>query len=192
LSVLAVVMANGSMNLSEVAAAQKSSLGIVGWNILSYPFLIPAFVIYFLASLAECNRGPFDLPEAESELVGGFHTEYSGLRWAFLFLAEYGMMLLTSLLATILFLGAWHSPLPNVGPVALSDWTSGGGQGWYQALWGAFWLLSKTVGLVFIQIMARWTYPRLRADQLMNLCWKVLTPIALLVLVLAGLWKVWL
>ncbi len=192
LAVLAVVLSNGSMNLAQISMLQQGDLGILQWNILHYPYLLFAFIIYFLASLAECNRGPFDLPEAESELVGGFHTEYSGLRWAFMFLAEYGMMLLTSLLATILFLGSWNTPLPNLGALRLADWTGGYTDFSLSWIWGSFWLIVKCLFLVFLQIMARWTYPRLRVDQLMNLCWKVLTPAALLLIVVAGIWKLFL
>jgi NADH-quinone oxidoreductase subunit H len=106
------------------------------WNIFRVPFFFGVFVIFLIASLAECNRAPFDLPEAESELVGGFHTEYSGMRWALIFLSEYGMMLLVSVLAVILFLGGWNSPFPNIGSVKLANWTSGEPGSWSGAIWG--------------------------------------------------------
>ena len=129
--------------------------GFLTWNIFKMPVLIIAFLIFFIAGLAESNRTPFDLPESESELIGGYHTEYSGFRWGLFMLTEYGMMLLISFLAAFLFFGGWYSPLPNIGSVALADLTNG-------PVWGIFWLLSKTMFFIFIQMMARWTYPRLR------------------------------
>lgn len=163
--------------------------GIFTWNIFRNPFLLVAFVIYFIASLAEANRAPFDLPEAESELIAGFHTEYSGFRWAILFLAEYGMMLLVSLVGATLFLGGWNTPFPNIGPVRLADWTSGTLGHWSADLWGGFWLFSKSYMLILIQMWVRWTFPRLRVDQLMYLCWKVLTPLAILLFLLSAVWR---
>ncbi|WP_187264281.1 complex I subunit 1/NuoH family protein [Pontibacter beigongshangensis] len=163
--------------------------GLTTWNIFRAPILLVAFVIYFIASLAECNRAPFDIPEAESELVAGFHVEYSGFRFATFFLAEYAMMVLVCLVAVILFLGSWNTPLPNFGPLALANWTTGTPGGMASVLWGGFWLISKTLVLLFVQLWARWTYPRLRVDQLMHLCWKVLTPIAIGLVLLAGIWR---
>lgn len=156
--------------------------GILSWNIFRAPHLIIAFIIYFIASLAECNRAPFDIPEAESELVAGFHTEYTGLRFAFVFLAEYSMMFLVSMLGTILFLGAWNTPLPNIGAVHLADWTTGWG-------WGILWVSVKALLLVAVQMWIRWTLPRFRIDQLMNLCWKVLTPLAFACMLISGIWR---
>ncbi len=157
--------------------------GLLAWNVFQAPHLLLAYVIFFIASLAECNRAPFDIPEAESELVGGFHTEYGGLRFAFIFLAEYAMMFLVAMIGVILFLGGWNTPLPNVGIMKLADWTTG-------LVWGIFWTLSKTLLVVGIQMWIRWTLPRLRADQLMSLCWKVLTPLAFLCMAISGLWRV--
>jgi NADH-quinone oxidoreductase subunit H len=165
--------------------------GITTWNIFRAPFLLVSFVIYFIASLAECNRAPFDIPEAESELVAGFHVEYSGFRFAAFFLAEYAMMVLVSLVAVVLFLGSWNTPLPNIAGIQLANWTTGTFDGISGVLWGAFWLISKTLVLTFIQLWVRWTYPRLRVDQLMHLCWKILTPLALGLVLLAGLWRLW-
>lgn len=156
--------------------------GIFTWNIVRMPALFFAFFIFFIASLAECNRTPFDLPEAESELVAGFQTEYSGLRWAFLMLSEYGMMLLVSFLASILFLGSWNTPLPNIGTLPLATYTTG-------FAWGIFWLFLKVFALIFVQMCLRWTYPRLRVDQLMTLCWKYLTPFSLILLLICAVWK---
>jgi NADH-quinone oxidoreductase subunit H len=165
--------------------------GITTWNIVRMPFLIIAFIIYFISSLAECNRAPFDIPEAESELVAGFHTEYSGFRFAAFFLAEYAMMVLVSVVAVVLFLGSWNTPFPNIGPAALADWTTGTLGSWSGNLWAIFWLLSKTFVLCTVQLWIRWTYPRMRVDQLMHLCWKVFTPITLALVLLAGLWRLW-
>jgi NADH-quinone oxidoreductase subunit H len=159
--------------------------GILSWNIFRAPHLIVAFVIYFIASLAESNRAPFDIPEAESELVSGFHTEFTGIRFGLVFLAEYSMMFLVSMVGVILFLGAWNTPVPNIGAVHLADWTTG-------TLWGIFWVATKSLLLVFIQMWIRWTIPRLRVDQLMNLCWKVLTPLAFVCMLISGVWRLWL
>lgn len=156
--------------------------GLLAWNIFQAPHLIIAFVIYFIASLAECNRAPFDIPEAESELVAGFHVEYSGLRFAFIFLAEYSMMFLVGMIGVILFLGGWNTPLPNLGSVSLAEWTTG-------PVWGIFWVLMKTLLVVAVQMWIRWTLPRLRVDQLMSFCWKVLTPAAFVCMLISGIWR---
>jgi NADH-quinone oxidoreductase subunit H len=212
LAVLAVVMIAQSLNLEVISfqqgihAAQVGTTnylfglqftgidltqtgGFMTWNIFRVPVLTVAFVVFFISSLAEANRAPFDLPEAESELIGGYHTEYTGFRWAMLMLAEYGMMLLVSLLAAVLFLGSWNTPLPNIGPLPLASLTTGEPgtlAGW---LWGAFWLLGKAFFLIFVQMWVRWTYPRLRVDQLMSLCWKYLIPLSLLVIMFCGVWR---
>jgi len=164
--------------------------GFLTWNIFRAPVLIPAFIVFFIASLAEANRAPFDLPEAESELIGGYHTEYAGFRWAMFMLAEYGMMLLVSFLAAILFFGGWNTPLPNIGSAKLAEWTSGMPGTIAASAWGSFWMLTKVFGLIFLQMWARWTYPRLRVDQLMILSWKYLLPLSLLLVVLSALWKI--
>ncbi len=174
LAVLAVIMVAGSMNLNDICAAQSGWF----WNWFAFgrfPFLFITFVIYFIASLAETNRAPFDIPEAESELVAGYHTEYSGMRFAFFYLAEYANMFTVSAVATLLFFGGWNSPFGAFmsGPV-----------------WGLFWLLSKAMVLIFVQIWLRWTLPRFRVDQLMYLSWKVLTPFALANIFIVGLWTV--
>jgi NADH-quinone oxidoreductase subunit H len=164
--------------------------GFLSWNVLTMPPLLVAWVVFFIASLAECNRAPFDLPEAESELVAGFHTEYSGFRFAIIMLGEYAMMLLVSILGTILFFGSWNTPLPNIGPVHLAAWTTGAPGTPASMVWGIFWLMSKSLLFVGIQMWVRWTYPRLRVDQLMNLSWKYLTPLALVLIILCGFWKI--
>jgi NADH-quinone oxidoreductase subunit H len=164
--------------------------GFLAWNVFRMPLLFLAWVIFFISSLAESNRAPFDLPEAESELVAGFQTEYSGFRWAVIMLGEYGMMLLVSILGSVLFFGSWSTPLPNIASMRLAEWTSGTPGTVASTLWGIFWLLGKALLFVAIQMWVRWTYPRLRVDQLMNLSWKYLTPIALALVILCGFWKV--
>lgn len=210
LSVLAVVITTSTLNLQEMSFQQGifsespnylfgiKKLGIettqwggfLTWNIFRSPVLFIAFIIFFIAGLAEANRAPFDLPEAESELIAGFHTEYSGFRWAILFLAEYGMMLLMAFLAAILFFGGWNTPLPNIGPLKLADFTTGTPGSLSIHLWGAFWLIAKAYFGMLVQMWVRWTFPRLRIDQLIYLCWKILTPIALIIVVIASVWRV--
>jgi NADH-quinone oxidoreductase subunit H len=216
LSVLCVVITCQSLNLQEISLqqgiwwqlAEKASPnylfgiaatgidvshtgGFLTWNIFRSPLLIPAFAIFFIASLAECNRAPFDLPEAESELVAGYQTEYSGFRWAMLMLAEYGLMMLVSLLAVVLFFGGWNTPLPNIGRFELAFYTSGEPDTIPSFLWGAFWLIAKALVLIGLQMWIRWTFPRLRVDQLMSLCWKYLTPAGILLLLLTAAWRLW-
>jgi NADH-quinone oxidoreductase subunit H len=209
LCLICVVIVAGSLNLQEISANQgllanadtyifglknlglqsNKIGGILAWNIFSTPFMFIVFLIFFIAALAEANRAPFDLPEAESELIAGYHTEYSGFRWAILFLAEYGMMLLLSILAVVLFLGSWNSPFPNTDNFKLADATMGQPGSLAAMAWGFFWLFSKSYFLMLIMMWVRWTLPRLRIDQLMYLCWKILTPFALLFLVLTAIFK---
>lgn len=200
-AIISVVMIAQTLNLQDISSQQgilssetikfsgfwdvTSTGGFFAWNIFRAPHLIIAFVIYFIASLAESNRAPFDIPEAESELVAGFHTEYTGLRFALVFLAEYSMMFLVSMVGVILFLGAWNTPLPNIGPVHLATWTTG-------AAWGILWITIKTLTLVGIQMWIRWTLPRFRVDQLMALGWKILTPLAFACMLISGVWRLWL
>ncbi len=202
LSVLCVVMISQSLDLQEITSQQGiladeeiyflglKSLGwnvteiggFLTWNIFRNPFLIFVFIIFMISGLVEANRAPFDLPESESELIGGYHTEYSGFRWGIFMLAEYGMMLLISLLGSILFFGGWNTPLPNIAGWDLAELTSG-------PIWGIFWLLSKSMLLIFIQMWVRWTFPRLRVDQLMDLSWKYLTPAILILVFISGVWR---
>ena len=157
--------------------------GFLAWNIFQAPHLMVSYLIFFIASLAECNRAPFDIPEAESELIGGFHTEYGGIRFAFIFLAEYAMMFLVAMLGVVIFLGGWNTVLPNIGSIRLADWTTG-------LYWGIFWTLTKSLIIVAIQIWIRWTLPRFRADQLMTLCWKILIPVGFICMAISGLWRI--
>jgi NADH-quinone oxidoreductase subunit H len=210
LSVLTVCIVCGTIDLQEISLQQSMFSpepkylldipavgittstfgGFLNWNIFRMPILFFSWVIFFIASLAESNRAPFDLPEAESELVAGFHTEYSGFRWAAIMLAEYAMMLLVSILGAVLFFGSWSSPLPNIGSIQLATWTTGEPGTLASTFWGIFWLLIKSLSFVAIQMWVRWTYPRLRVDQLMNLSWKYLTPVALGLVILLAFWKI--
>lgn len=199
LSLIAAVMITQTLNLNEIALSQgilatqdiyflgfwkvNDIGGILGWHIFQAPHLLVSYVVFFIATLAECNRAPFDIPEAESELIGGFHTEYGGIRFAFIFLAEYAMMFLVAMLGVVIFLGGWNTPLPNIGSVRLADWTTG-------LYWGIFWTLIKSLTIVAIQIWIRWTLPRFRADQLMTLCWKILIPVAFACMAISGIWRI--
>jgi len=172
LAILVVVMQVGSLSFQDISLAQDG--GIHRWLIWHYfPFNLIAFGVLFVATLAECNRTPFDLPEAESELVAGFHTEYSGFKWSIFMLTEYAEMLIVSILIATLFLGSWTSPIPG--------FLNGG-------VWGVLWLLGKAFSLVLVQMWLRWTLPRLRVDQLMYVSWKVLTPFAFVCIFAVGLW----
>ena len=159
-AIMTVIIPVGSLSMVDIVNAQKG--GIQNWFLFRNPFTFLAFFIYFIASLAEVNRTPFDIPEAESELVAGFHTEYSGMRFAFFFLAEYANMLLVTCVATTLFLGGWTPVLP----------------GGSQLIPGPILFFLKAFGIIFVQMWLRWSVPRLRVDQLMYLSWKVLLPIS--------------
>lgn len=188
LSVVTVVMVVGTLNLAEISEMQTSRF----WNwwifggpltgfqkfLLIIPMVI-AFIIFFIASLAEVNRTPFDIPEAESELVAGFHTEYTGMKFAMFFLAEYANMFVVSAISISLFFGGWQSPFGYLGNTL--------GISWLVPIEQVMWFLLKGVILVLVQMWLRWTLPRLRVDQLMTLCWKYLTPYAFLNLVIVGL-----
>lgn len=166
LSILGVVMVTGSMSMTEIVKAQAGWAGF-HWNIFFQPL---GFIIYIIAGTAEANRTPFDLPEAEQELVAGFNVEYSGMKFAMFFLAEFINMFTVSAIATTVFLGGWNGPF-------LPSW---------------MWFLGKTLFMVFVLMMFRWTYPRLRVDQLMEFAWKVLLPLAFLNILYVGVVAKWL
>jgi len=161
LALVAVFMYAGSMSTSEIVAAQDHT-----W----YAFLLlPSFIIYAIAMVGETNRAPFDLPEAEGELVGGFHTEYSSLKFALFFLAEYINMATVSAVATTLFLGGWHAPF----------WIDTFWEGANSGYWPFLWFMGKVIALIFVFVWLRGTLPRLRYDQFMAFGWKFLIPISL-------------
>ena len=179
LSLLLIVLVAGSLNLGDIVQWQESNR----WFIFHSPFAFLAFFIYFISVVAETNRTPFDIPEAESELVAGWMTEYSGFRWALFFLSEYANMLIVSLIAAIVFLGGWLSPLHIVN-IFPDSWTFIDGP-----IIGMFWLFLKAILIIFVMMWFRWTFPRLRVDQLMYLCWKVFIPFSLANLFFISLWE---
>jgi NADH-quinone oxidoreductase subunit H len=157
ITVMSIILMVGSFKLSDIIAAQSRY-----WYIMVQPL---AFLIYLTCATAETNRAPFDLPEAESELVAGFHTEYTGMRFALFFLAEYTNMFIVSAIATVLFLGGWHGPyLP-----------------------GVIWFLIKVYAMIFMIMWFRWTFPRVRFDQLITFAWKILIPLAFANLLITAL-----
>ena len=169
LSILAVIMVVQTLNMQGIVDQQGS--GLHSWLIFRTPFSFVAFFVFFISAIAEVNRTPFDLPEAESELVAGFHTEYSGMRFALFFIAEYANMFAVSAIAVTLFLGGWQGVLPGV-----------------DILGGLPGFIFKTLFLVFVMMWVRWTLPRLRVDQLMNLCWKYLIAISFFNILGIGMW----
>jgi NADH-quinone oxidoreductase subunit H len=173
MTLVSVIVTTGTMSMVGIVNAQYNH----GWW---YLFIQPvAFFIYFVGGLAETNRAPFDLPEAEQELTGGFHTEYSGMRFALFFLAEYANMIVVSSVATTLFLGGWLRPFPNVEWLAFLD---------IVPAW--IWFLLKTFVWLYIFLWVRATLPRYRYDQLMRLGWKVLIPLAIANVVVTAIFKV--
>ena len=159
LAALMIVMTSGTLNMQHLVMDQMG--GAHHWYMFRHPFLFVGAWIYFISTIAEVNRTPFDLPEAESEIVAGFHTEYSGLRFAYFFLAEYANVFVVSGICVTLFMGGWTSPIPGV-----------------QLLPGFIWFLVKVFALVFMMMWIRWTVPRVRVDQLMSVCWKYFLPIS--------------
>ncbi len=148
--VMTIIMMTGSYSLRDIAIAQKDT-----WNVLYQPIL---FIVYIITVTLETNRSPFDFSEAESELVAGFHTEYSGMGFSLFFLAEYSYMFIAAGLATVLFLGGWHGPwLPGVA-----------------------WTLIKIYSIIFLMMWFRWTFPRVRIDQMLSFGWKILLPLSLI------------
>jgi len=164
-AIVCVLMLAGSLNLTDIVNAQSGGF----WHWYFIP-LFPLFLVYFISGVAETNRSPFDLTEGESEIVAGFFVEYSGMWFATFSLAEYGAMILISLITSIMFLGGWHAPLPFLDVIP-----------------GTVWLLGKTAFLIFVFIWFRATFPRYRYDQLMRLGWKVFLPVTLAWIAVIGI-----
>jgi NADH-quinone oxidoreductase subunit H len=178
LSLVGVVLRAGSLNLREIVESQGAH-GIVTWNLFG-GFQFVAFFIYLMAAYAETNRSPFDLPEAESELTAGYHTEYSSMKFAMFFMAEYGNMITVGCVATLLFLGGWTSPFGNLIPLPQNILVL--------ALLPIFWFVLKVFSFLFLYVWVRGTLPRFRYDQLMNFGWCYLMPLAILNIVATSLW----
>ncbi len=163
LSIMGIILLSETFKMTELVRLQQEQ----GWFLWKQPI---AFLIFFCAALAEANRAPFDIPEAESELVAGFHTEYSGMRFALFFLGEYTSVFISSAVGVTLFLGGWLGPAFLPAPI---------------------WFFLKTYAIIFIVMWVRWTFPRLRSDQLMAFGWKILIPAALLNLFVTALGAIW-
>jgi NADH-quinone oxidoreductase subunit H len=177
LSLVGVVMRAGSLRLRDIVNVQAAH-GILSWNVFG-GFQFVAFFIYLIAAYAETNRAPFDLVEAESELTGGYHTEYSSMKFAMFFMAEYANMITVGCVATLLFFGGWTSPFGNLLPTP--NWIV------LQALLPVFWFVLKVFLFVFLYIWVRGTTPRFRYDQLMGFGWKFLLPVAIANIVVTSL-----
>jgi NADH-quinone oxidoreductase subunit H len=188
LVIITIIMITGTLNLNTLSEMQTGHF----WNwmifggpqlgiskFLLIPFMIAGFVIIYISTLAEVNRTPFDIPEAESELVSGYHTEYSGMKFAMFFLAEYANMFAVSAIVTVLFFGGYQSPFGYLGNLLHLKWLV--------PIEQLFWFTTKGIFFVFVQMWLRWTLPRLRVDQLMAACWKYLIPLAFVNLIIIGL-----
>jgi NADH-quinone oxidoreductase subunit H len=182
LSLVGVVMRAGSLRLRDIVNVQ-STHGLFSWNVFGGMQFV-AFFIYLMAAYAETNRTPFDLPEAESELAAGYHTEYSSMKFAMFFMAEYANMITVACVATLLFFGGWSSPLGHLLPENL-------GGPVIAALLPVFWFVFKILLFLFLYIWVRGTLPRFRYDQLMSFGWKFLMPLAVLNIVASSLWFAW-
>jgi NADH-quinone oxidoreductase subunit H len=165
-ALVCVLMASQSMNLTDIVNGQHGRFGALNWYVIP---LFPMFMVYLISGVAETNRAPFDMAEGESEIVAGFHVEYSGMAFALFFLAEYANMILIAFLTSIMFLGGWLSPVPF-----LPD--------------SFIWLLGKVVFILFLFLWFRATFPRYRYDQLMRLGWKVFIPLTIVWVVLIAVW----
>src|SRR5665213_136825 len=175
LGLLSVVMLSGSLDLNTIISSQANGL----WNIVRAPL---GFLLFFVSSFAETNRLPFDLPEAEPELVGGYHTEYSSMKFALFFLAEYANIITASAVTAVLFLGGWH--VPFVDSLGLSPLV--------MTIIGVIAFVLKVIGLLFVFILVRWSLPRFRYAQLMNLVWKVLLPLGIINIIFTAFEKMYL
>jgi NADH-quinone oxidoreductase subunit H len=174
-ALVCVLMVSQSMNLGDIVRGQQGNYGVMNWYLIP---LFPMFLVYLIAGVAETNRAPFDLAEGESEIVAGFHVEYSGMAFALFFLAEYANMILIAALTSIMFLGGWLSPvhgLPLIGPLG-------------DSIPGLFWMLGKMSFVLFLFLWFRATFPRFRYDQLMRLGWKILIPVTLVWVLVIGAW----
>jgi len=179
MALLLPIMVAGTLSLSKIGDMQSG--GWTTWLAFRNPFMFLGALAYYVASLASCKRAPFDLPESESELVAGFHTEYSGFRWSLFFFAEYAVMFVVSGLCVILFLGAWYSPLPESWAGSLGDSLLGRlVRGLVFS--GPLWFIGKSFGLFYVQLWLRWTLPRVRIDQVLYACVQVLLPMMMLIL----------
>ena len=167
-----VLMLSKSMNLQEIVLAQEG--GLFHWYFLP---LFPLFIIYWISAVAETNRAPFDVVEGESEIVAGFHVEYSGMRFALFFLAEYANMILVSFLCVIMFFGGWLAPIPPTNKIGM----------YLDIIPGFFWLLFKSSFFIFSFLWFRATFPRYRYDQIMRLGWKIFIPITLIWIFIVGI-----
>jgi len=177
MALVGVLICAGSLNLSEIVRAQSGHYGFLSWFWLP---LLPLFVIYFVSGVAETNRAPFDVAEGESEIVAGFHVEYSGAPFAVFFLTEYANMILVSFLAPVLFLGGWLSPLNGLITAQVSPWVD-----WiWTGSW--IWLFIKAFVFAFLYLWFRAAFPRYRYDQIMRLGWKVFIPIAIVWIFVVG------
>ena len=165
-ALVCVLMMSGSLNLGAIVESQDGRWGLLSWNVVP---LFPMFLVYLISGVAETNRAPFDVAEGESEIVAGFHVEYSGMAFAVFFLAEYANMILVSTLCSVMFLGGWLSPVPFIPDSFL-------------------WLLAKIAFVLFLFLWFRATFPRYRYDQIMRLGWKVFIPVTLVWLVVIGGW----
>jgi len=176
-ALVCVLMAAQSLNLGEIVRMQEGGWGLFNWFWIP---LFPIFLVYIISGVAETNRAPFDVAEGESEIVAGFHVEYSGMAFAVFFLAEYANMILISTLASIMFLGGWLSPVPAVAAEAIGlPWLAADNFGW---------LLVKMFMVVSSFLWFRATFPRYRYDQIMRLGWKVFLPLTILYIVILGAW----
>jgi len=169
-ALVCVLLAAQSMNFGDIVRGQSNGYGLLGWYFIP---LFPMFVVYFIAGVAETNRAPFDMAEGESEIVAGFHVEYSGMGFALFFLAEYANMILIAALTSVMFLGGWLPPL-DIAP--------------FNRIPGLIWMLGKMSFILFFFLWFRATFPRYRYDQLMRLGWKVFIPLTLVWVVVVAAW----